>query len=131
MKEKQYTIQGIKLHMGEMTLGQDKKLLDILADKKINFGEMTGIQKTIKYLIKEDLLDDLLKTILKGEVDSIVMDDLTNSQLEEIISDFFELNGKWISKLNGLLDVFLKMMNLTIPSPNSKTTPSPDSSTTE
>ena len=27
MKDKQYTIQGVKLTMGEMTLGQDKKLI--------------------------------------------------------------------------------------------------------
>lgn len=118
MKDKQYEIQGVKLYQGVMTLGQDKKLLDLLSDKNINFDELTGVQGTIKYLIKENILEDILKTILKGDVESIIIDDLTNPELEEIISDFFELNGEWISKLSGLLDVFLKSINLMIPSLN-------------
>ena len=131
MKDKVYTIQGTKLRMGEMTLGQDKKLLELLVDKKLDLGQMSGIQSTIKYLIQEDILNDLLRTVLKGDVESIDVNELTNSELEEIISDFFELNGVWISKLNGLLDVFLKTMNLTIPSPTSMKTQSLETSTIE
>ena len=120
MKDKQYTIQEMKFHMGEMTLGQDKKLMELLKGQEFNFEEMTGLQNTISYLLKNDIVDDLLKVILKGDVDSINIQEITNTQLEEIISDFFVLNGGWISKLNSLLTGFLSKMNLTIPSPNSK-----------
>ncbi|MCK9519812.1 MAG: hypothetical protein M0R74_12430 [Dehalococcoidia bacterium] len=118
MKEKQYVIQGVKLRMGEMTLGQDKKLLELMNGREINFEEMKGLQGTISYLLKNDILNDFLKVILKGDTDSIDIDEITNSELEEIISDFFGLNGKWISKLNDLLNDFLKTMKLTTPLPN-------------
>ena len=120
MKDKQYTIQGVKFRMGEMTLGQDKKLMELLKGREFNFEEMTGLQNTISYLLKHDIVDDLLKVILKGDIDSIDIQKITNTQLEEIISDFFVLNGEWISKLNSLLTGFLSKMNLTIPSPNLK-----------
>lgn len=120
MKDKQYTIQGVKLRMGEMTLGQDKKLLQLFKDKELNFEELNSFRKIIDYLFEEDIVDDLLRVILKGDIDSVNIEEITNSELEEIISDFFGLNGKWISKLNDLLTGFLKTMNLRIPLPDSK-----------
>ncbi|MDZ7821573.1 MAG: hypothetical protein U5N26_07035 [Candidatus Marinimicrobia bacterium] len=119
MKEKKYTIQGKKFTMGEMTLGQDKKLLQLFKGRELNFEELDSFRKIIDYLFEEEIVDDLLGVILRGDIESIDIEEITNSQLEEIISDFLSLNGEWISKLSSLLTSFLNG-NLTDHSPNLK-----------
>jgi len=120
MKDKLYTIQGVKLRMGELTLGQDKKLIALFKGRTINFEELDSFQKVINYLFEEEIVDDLLQVILKGDIDNVNIEDITNTQLEEIISDFFELNGAWMKKLSSLLNSFLNGITVTTHSPNSK-----------
>ena len=112
MKDKQYEIQGVKLSMGVMTLGQDKKLLELLDGKKVDFEKMTGgIQSIISHLIGEGIIEPFLHTILRGDTEALDMDEIDNNQLKEILSDFFGLNGGWIQELINSLAGFLKLLN--------------------
>lgn len=134
MKDKLYTIQGVKLRMGVMTLDQDKKLLQLFKGKSIDFSKMTGgILDMISHLVEADLIEDFLRAILKGDVDKLNMGELTNDELEDIFTHFFELNGGWTKRLPDYLNSFLKLIAPMIPFQNSmkKTTPTPEDSTTE
>lgn len=121
MKDKKYVIQGKRFTMGEMTLGQDKKLLQLFKGREFNFEELDSFQKIIEYLFEENILEDLLRVILKGDINAIDLEAITNSELEEIISDFLSLNGAWIKKLNGLLTGFLNGTPKKIHTPDLKT----------
>jgi hypothetical protein len=134
MKDKLYTIQGVKLRMGVMTLNQDKKLLQLFKGKSIDFSKMTGgVLDLIGHLVEADLIEDFLRAILKGDVEKLNMGELTNDELEGIFTDFFELNGGWTKRLPDYLNSFLKLIAPMIPFQNSmkKTTPTLEDSTTE
>jgi hypothetical protein len=134
VKDKQYVIQGVKLKLGVMTLGQDKKLLQLFKGKSIDFSKMTGgVLDMIAHLVEADLIEDFLCAVLKGDVEKIRMDELTNDELEGIFTDFFELNSGWTKKLPDYLSSFLKLLAPMIPFQNSiqKITPTPEDSMTE
>jgi hypothetical protein len=134
VKDKQYTIQGVKLKLGVMTLGQDKKLLQLFKGKSIDFSKMTGgVLDMIAHLVEADLIEDFLCAILKGDIEKINMNELTNDELEDIFTDFFELNSGWTKRLPDYLSSFLKLIAPMTPFQNSikKTTTTPEGSTTE
>ncbi len=121
MKDKKHVIQGKHFTIGEMTLGQDKKLLQLFKGRELNFEKLDSFQKIVDYLFEENIVEDLLRVILKGDTDAIDMEAITNSELEEIISDFLSLNGAWIKKLNGYLTGFLNGTRKKIHTPDLKT----------
>ncbi len=109
MGNQSYKIQGKTLTQGEMTLGQTKKLLELTAEIAEGAEDVTKIKdvkSAISWLLKRGLIDRALDIILVGDKDGIVWDDLSNSQLEEIVSDFLAFNGGWIRKLSGSLGKF-------------------------
>jgi hypothetical protein len=106
MESKSYEIRGKTLTQGEMTLGQTKKLLELTAEIAEGAEDVTKIKdvkSAINWLLKRGLIDRVLEIVLIGDKDGIVWDDLSNSQLEAIVSDFLTLNGGWIAKLSGSL----------------------------
>ncbi len=114
---KTYTIENSEgkkrlVKQRELTLGQDKKLLALVAEKDWDFSfaesDELEVRELLGWLATNDVIPELLDIILIGEKDGIDWNDITNSQLEEIVTDFFTLNSVWISKLKAALTPWLK-----------------------
>ncbi|MDD5220584.1 MAG: hypothetical protein PHV11_08465 [Candidatus Bipolaricaulis sp.] len=109
MEKKSYEIQGKTLTQGEMTLGQTKRL--IASTTKLVGADVTKIKdvsSAVSWLVDNNLIDQALDVILVGDKNGIIWDDLTNTQLEAIVSDFLSFNGEWIGKLSDSLKNLLK-----------------------
>lgn len=109
MENQSYEIQGKTLTQGEMTLGQTKRLIALTT--KLVGADVTKIKdvsSAVSWLVDNNLIDQALDVILVGDKNGIIWDDLTNTQLEAIVSDFLAFNGEWIRKLSGSLTNLLK-----------------------
>lgn len=105
MEQGKYQVQGRELHQGEMTLGQTKRVLKFVAAYSDNpdFKKIKDVKSAIQWLLENDLIDQALDLILTGDKQGIVWDDLSNSVLVEIGTDFLALNREWIKKLKDSL----------------------------
>lgn len=104
MEKKTYKIQGKTLAQGEMTLGQTKRLFELIAEVSgEEIPDIKDIKGIVKWFLKQGLIDRALDIILIGDKDGIVWDELTNTQLEAIVTDFLALNAGWIKNLSGWL----------------------------
>lgn len=109
MENKSYKIQGKTLTQGEMTLGQTKRLIALtatLAGEDVT--RIRDVKNAVSWLIENNLINQALDIILIGEKEGVIWDDLTNSQLEAIVSDFLAFNSGWIRKLSVSLTNLLK-----------------------
>jgi len=104
--QKEYLIQGRRLAQGEMTLGQTKSLARLTAEiaEGADFSQIRSVKDAVAWLVEHNLIDRVLDIILVGDKEGIVWDDLTNSQVEAIVSDFLAFNGGWIKRLSGSLE---------------------------
>lgn len=117
MEKKNYKFSiGISATQEELTIEQDYKLMDLLSELGIGEGQEllnTPIKDIIGKLVKNDLLSKMLEIILT--VTGPLLDDQTiplkedknwlklkNSELQEVITDFFSLNPLVLQLLKGL-----------------------------
>ncbi len=97
MDKKTYKLSiGITATQEELTIEQDYRLMEILSDLGVDEGKdllSHSIKDLIVRLIKNDLLSGILNVILtvntRSEYD---WKKLKNSELNQIITDFFSLN---------------------------------------
>lgn len=107
---------GIEATQEELTIEQDYKLMDLLSELGIGEGQElmnTPIKDIIGKLVKNDMLSKLLNIILT-EKDKIVDEGgntlaglvdwktLKNSELQEVMTDFFSLNPLVLQLFRGL-----------------------------
>jgi len=108
-----YEIQGRRLSQGEMTLGRTKRLIGLTTELAgVDMSKIKDAKSAITWLIENDLIDRALDIILVGDKEGVIWDDLTNSQLEVIVSDFLAFNSGWIKRLSASLK---NMLNVSIP----------------
>jgi len=79
---------GIECYQQELTLKQDKALAKLLSQFKFDSDKMS-LMDIIAALSESDLLNEALGIILNKQAD---YSNLTNSELEQVITDFFSLN---------------------------------------
>lgn len=99
---------GITAWQEELTLKQDKKLAKLLGKiNKDKFADLSKVQisEFLDLLLNENLLDEALNIILNVSVPApepgelCDFSDLTNTELESVVVDFFTLNPtlkKWL-----------------------------------
>jgi len=102
MKEYTYKIQEKELTQGELTIGQDIELFKLFQEL-MGDGDEAVPTDMVNTLIETGKLEDMLQIILKGDVSAIEVNDITNSQLEAVVTDFLLLNGSLIAKLSTWL----------------------------
>lgn len=103
---KTYTIQGQLFTQDIMKFKQDKELILLWAKKDVKFKEIFDVDGTmaaLKFLVKNDIVDDFLRIVLVGDISKIDIDELNNEILLTIIEDFFFCNKKWIAGVVSLL----------------------------
>jgi len=100
--EKFYTIQGQKFRQTELTIGEDIRLIKTF--KSSLTGESPDTM--LEALLDMENLENWVKVILKGDTDAIDIKKITNTELQEVLADFFLLNKKMINNFIGL-GVFL------------------------
>jgi len=103
MDKKIYQIQGHEIYQTELTIGQDEELLQLsekVGDEfqKVNFKK-DGFRAIIRFLIRTGLIEKVLKVVLRGDVDKINIKDITNSELEVIVTDFLAFNAGFVERL--------------------------------
>ncbi len=137
MQKKEYNFSiGITATQEELNIEQDYQLMDILSELGIGEGQdlmNTPIRDLIGKLVKNDLLSKLLDVILQVADQQTSPDwkKLKNSELQEVITDFFTLNPLVVQLFKGLgSGLGMSIMNTTSLSSetNAKNT-IPDSST--
>jgi|ETNmetMinimDraft_26_1059896.scaffolds.fasta_scaffold183677_1 translation initiation factor 2 beta subunit (eIF-2beta)/eIF-5 len=101
-----YTIQGVKVWQGELTIGQDIKLAEIFST--MDGDKMNDIQGLITEVTKEGNITDLFRVVLKGPIDEIDIMEIPNSVFEKIVSDFLVLNDGLLMKLKAISPVVKK-----------------------
>lgn len=142
MEKKTYKFSnGIEATQEELTIEQDYQLMDLLSELGIGEGQEllnTPIKDLIGKLVKNDLLSKLLDVILtvNGKPADAELPDppnggvnwkkLKNSELQEIMTDFFSLNPLVVQLLKGF-GSGLGMMNTNTTSSSSE--PSAESTT--
>lgn len=91
---------GIKAYQAELTLKQDRLINDLIKglDKNL-IKDITKIEfsRVLDILFQTALLDKLLNIVLN--TNNVDYSDLTNSELEKVVTDFFTLNPslkKWL-----------------------------------
>jgi len=98
--DKQYTIQGVKFKQTELTISEDIKIIKLF---KSGLGVGTEAESTILDALTDlETVEKFFKVILKGEHDQINHKQLKNSEVEEVMNDFFLLNKSMISKFMSL-----------------------------
>jgi len=100
--EKFYTIQGQKFRQTELTIGEDIRLIKTF--KSSLTGESPDTM--LDALTELPMLEEMMRIILKGDTDAIKIEKITNTELQEVLADFFLLNKKMINNFIGL-GVFL------------------------
>lgn len=109
--KKSYTFSnGVTASQDELTIEQDYKLMDLLSELGIGEGKElleTPIRDIIGKLVKNDLLSKFLRIILRVEnqntdLTPVNWKKLKNSELQEVINDFFSLNPLVPQLLRGL-----------------------------
>ena len=104
--EKFYTIQGQKLRQKELTIGEDIALI------KTFKSSLTGEDADTMFEAFLDMenLENWVKVILKGDIDAIDIKKITNTELQEVLADFFLLNRQMINNFVSL-GIFLSNPN--------------------
>lgn len=98
MEIKSYTFSnGIKATQDELTIEQDYKLMELLLELGVEEGQdilKTPLKNIVKVLVKNDLASKFFGIILQTEADQPEADwkKLKNSEVEEVMTDFFSLN---------------------------------------
>jgi hypothetical protein len=98
--DKTYMIQGVKFRQTELTISEDIKIIKLF---KSGLGVGTESESTmLDALTDMSTLESFFKVILKGEHDQINVKQIKNSELEEVMGDFFLLNKSMIQKFMSL-----------------------------
>lgn len=95
MDKKNYKFSnGLDCFQDELTLEQDMKITALFAKVNIQSITETKIIDLLGIITKENLILDFLKIILRSgqEISQENLMSLKNSELKEIIEDFFGLN---------------------------------------
>lgn len=95
MEKKNYKFSnGLNCFQDELTLDQDMKITALFAKVNIQSIAETKIIDLLGIITKENLILDFLKIILRSgqEITEDHLLSLKNSELKEIIEDFFGLN---------------------------------------
>lgn len=100
MDRKNYNFKcGIKAYQEELTLKQDIQINNLIKELDKNLmKDITKIEisQVLNMLFENDLLNKLLNIVLHTE--NADYSELTNSELEQVVNDFFSLNPslkKW------------------------------------
>jgi len=114
--ERFYTIQGQKFRQTELTIGEDIKLI------KVFKSSLTGDDPDTMLDSFLDLpnVEKLVKIILKGDIDAIDISKITNTELQEVLADFFLLNKAMI---NNFVSLGMFLNNPSIMRGNGEQTP--------
>ena len=84
----------------ELTISEDIKIIKLF---KSSLGLDGDAQGTILDAISDmDTIEKFFRIILKGDHDQINFKQLKNSEVEEVMSDFFLLNKSMIQKFMSL-----------------------------
>jgi len=108
---KKYTIQGLEFTQDEMTIKKNKQLIKFL--QNANIPDAGSIDEILSALVSGDVVGDFLSVVLDGDVDKLDIDEMTNSQLMEVLDDFLSLNEMWIRKLMKFIPQQTLGMSLT------------------
>jgi hypothetical protein len=115
MEKKEYSFKcGLKASQRELTLRQDRKLFDIFKKSDIESIESLNIRELGDFLFEKNMAVEFFKIILKpsdGEVTEELINEFHNSEMEEVLSDFFTLNPKvltWLGTLGSVADTLMK-----------------------
>ena len=83
---------GITAHQHELTLKQDGELAKLLSKLNVSNFDLSKISilELIAHLVEDNILNDALNIILNTQNEDY--SELTNSELEKVITDFFTLN---------------------------------------
>ena len=104
--EKIYTIQGQKFRQTELTIGEDIALIKTFKSSLVGEDADTMFEA----LLDMNNLEKWIKVILKGDIDAIDIKKITNTELQEVLGDFFLLNRKMINNFISL-GIFLNNPN--------------------
>lgn len=127
METKSYTFSnGIIASQDELTIEQDFQLMELLMELGLEEGQdilKTPLKNILKILVKNNLVSRFFNIILRIEADHPEANwiKLKNSEVEEVMTDFFSLNPM----LSQLLISFGKnpdTLNMSMTSSNSKET---------
>ena len=102
---KQYKFScGLEASQEELTLEQDYRIMDLI--KSVNLSDLgaTTITELIKTLSENKLIEKFLSVIfsIEGEEEIKNFSKLKNSELKEVITDFFTLNPIALDLLRAL-----------------------------
>ncbi len=105
--EKFYTIQGQKFRQTELNIGEDIALIKTFKSSLVGDDPDTMFES----LLDIENLENWIRIILKGDLDAIEIKKITNTELQEVLADFFLLNRKMINNFISL-GVFLSNPNI-------------------
>jgi hypothetical protein len=95
---------GLETTQEELTLWQDYRIMDLI--KSVNLTDLgaTTITELIKILSEHKLIEKFLSIIfsMEGEEEIKSFSKLKNSELKEVITDFFTLNPIALDLLRAL-----------------------------
>lgn len=104
--EKFYTIQGQNFRQTELTIGEDIDLIKTFKSSLVGEDADTMFEA----LLDINNMEKWVKVILKGDIDAIDIKKITNTELQEVLSDFFLLNRQMINNFVSL-GIFLSNPN--------------------
>ncbi len=116
-KAKVFTLQGIEFVLDVMTLRQDLELGRLLIKVTQTPGlDLKDLEKLLEVIIDQGLLRDFFLVILRPkdqgqDLSKFDEMELNNDELEEIMADFFGLNGGAIQRLRGSWDHMISLGN--------------------
>jgi len=104
---KKYKINGKEFVQKPLTIAQVREFLKIIGDLDVN--ENTTYRDLINVLL-ESKLSDIMGIIFhkqKEQAEKINWEEVPYDIIDEVISDFFDLNPRLISRLRSLLESFI------------------------
>jgi len=104
--EKFYTIQGQKFRQTELNIGEDIALIKTFKSSLVGDDPDTMFES----LLDIENLENWIRIILKGDLDAIDIKKITNTELQEVLADFFLLNRQMINNFVSL-GIFLSNPN--------------------
>ncbi len=97
---KKYLIQGKQLEQRPLVIGQVRQLLKLLEDLELT--ENSRFAEMVDVLIGEKL-PELMRIIFGEAAAEVDWETVPYDTLDEVVTDFFELNPRLISRLKSLL----------------------------
>jgi len=94
--EHNYEIQGSPFRQTELTISEDIKMMRLF---KESGGDETTMLESIANM---ENVEGMLRIVLKGDHTAIKFEDIKNSEMEQIMTDFFTLNNSMIKKFMSL-----------------------------